>query len=343
MSVFSGVDVAPPDAILGTAIAFRQDPNPIKVNLGIGAYRTDEGLPYVFPVVKEVEKELAEDASLDKEYLPIDGLAELKPARPIPIKSPQIKKPFPFIVFKGLEIREYRYWDPATKGVDFEGLLTDLEEAPFMSVLVLHACAHNPTGVDLTESQWAEVVQLCDRRRLLPVIDLAYQGFASGDLERDALAIRMFVDKFKGGFFVAQSFAKNLGLYGERIGMLHAVCTTPGEAEAVLSQIKVVARRMYSSPPLHGARILARVLGSKERMQQWQSQLKCVAERIRRARELLRRGLEKKQTPGSWGHITDQIGMFSFTGLSRGQCELLISKWHIYLLKNGRISIVSSD
>ncbi|KAL8274629.1 hypothetical protein Esti_001458 [Eimeria stiedai] len=407
MSIFSQVAVAAPDAILGTAIAFRQDSSPTKVNLGIGAYRTDEGFPYVFPVVREVEKGLVNDRSLDKEYLPIDGLAELKPASHISFSPPQphplsvvhprltqklvfgenskvlkegrvascqslsgtgalrvaadfiasflpnckcvyLSKPTwsnhhnIFGLAAGLDIREYRYWDPATKGVEFEGLLEDLEEAPLTSVLVLHACAHNPTGVDITEAQWAEVLKVCDRRHLLPVIDLAYQGFATGDLERDALAVRMFADKFSGAFFVAQSFAKNLGLYGERIGMLHAVCATPGEADAVLSQLKVVARRMYSSPPLHGARILARILSSEERVQQWQAQLRCVAERIKRARELLRNGLEKKKTPGSWHHITDQIGMFSFTGLSREQCELLISKWHIYLLKNGRISIMAA-
>ncbi|KAL8437996.1 hypothetical protein ACSSS7_000566 [Eimeria intestinalis] len=339
MSVFSHVDVAPPDVILGTAIAFRQDPNPTKVNLGVGAYRTDEGLPYVFPVVKEVEKDIIDDPSINKEYLPIDGLAELKPLTQKLVFGEDSK-----ILQEGRIVSCQSISGTGALRVTADFIASFLPECKCVYLSKPTWSNHRnifglAAGVDLTESQWAEVVKVCDRRRFLPVIDLAYQGFASGDLERDAMAVRMFAERFKGAFFVAQSFAKNLGLYGERIGMLHAVCATPGEAEAVLSQLKVVARRMYSSPPIHGARIVARILGCQERMQQWKQQLKCVAGRIERARKLLRTGLEKKETPGSWRHITDQIGMFSFTGLSSEQCELLISKWHIYLLKNGRISI----
>lgn len=275
----------------------------------------------------------------------------------------------------------------ATKGVDYKGMIRSLEKAPFKSVVVLHACAHNPTGelsrlsprgcshavsqgplqlfrkelfrekvsvspkgrgrptsvlsskenasvrelqllrscsgVDLCEEEWRGVLKVCCSRQLLPIIDSAYQGFASGDLVRDAFAIRLFTEEFKGGFFVTQSFAKNMGLYGERIGMVHAICSMPEEAEAVLSQLKIVARRMYSSPPLHGARIVARVLGNERNRQQWQEELKSVSERIKQTRQLLRNGLEQKQAPGSWEHITDQIGMFSYTGLTRERQALL--------------------
>ena len=171
-------------------------------------------------------------------------------------------------------------------------------------------------GVDLNEEQWLSVLSVCGERQLLPVLDSAYQGFASGDLQRDAFSARLFVERFCGAFFVTQSFAKNLGLYGERVGMVHAVCASPKEAEAVLSQIKIVARRAYSNPPLHGARILARVLRCKELRRQWEEELHAVACRIKRVRGLLREGLEKKKTPGPWHHITDQIGMFSYTGLT---------------------------
>ncbi|CDJ46758.1 aspartate aminotransferase, putative [Eimeria brunetti] len=195
-------------------------------------------------------------------------------------------------------------------------------------------------GVDLRMDQWSRVVQVCEARQLLPVLDSAYQGFASGDLTLDASSARLWArGPFGGPFFVTQSFAKNLGLYGERIGMVHAICTSKTEAEAVLSQLKIVARRAYSNPPLHGARLLARVLGAPALRRQWEEELKGVASRIQRVRRLLREGLEKKETPGPWSHITEQIGMFSYTGLTKEQCELLISKWHVYLLKNGRISM----
>lgn len=390
MSLFSQVPVAAPDPILGTAVAFKLDADPAKVNLGIGAYRTDEGRPYLFPVVRKVEAEILSDASLDKEYLPIDGLADLKPLTQallfgadsgalkegriascqsisgtgaLRVAGDFIKHFTPKCKFAylskptwtnhhnifgpgaGLEIREYPYWDPVTKRVNYDGMIKALEEAPLNSAVVLHACAHNPTGVDLSETEWEGVLGVCSHRQLLPIIDSAYQGFASGDLVRDAFAIRLFADRFKGASIITQSFAKNMGLYGERIGMMHAVCSTPEEAEAVLSQLKIVARRMYSSPPIHGARIVARVLGHEGYRRQWEAELQAVSERIKKTRELLRSGLEQKGTPGTWNHITEQIGMFSYTGLTADQCELLISKWHIYLLKNGRISMagVNSD
>mmetsp|Transcript_619 Transcript_619/g.1228 ORF Transcript_619/g.1228 Transcript_619/m.1228 type:complete len:210 (+) Transcript_619:1-630(+) len=175
-------------------------------------------------------------------------------------------------------------------------------------------------------------------RQLVPLMDSAYQGYASGSLDKDAFAIRLFVSL---GFelFLCQSFAKNLGLYGERIGMLHVVCNTKDQAEAVLSQLKLVIRPMYSSPPKHGAEIVQKILGNEGRFQAWQQELSSMASRILEVRHALRKGLEQKGTPGTWNHITDQIGMFSFTGLTTAQCERLITVHHIYLLKSGRISL----
>ncbi|OEH79217.1 hypothetical protein cyc_01530 [Cyclospora cayetanensis] len=353
MSLFSEVPLAAPDPILGTAVAFKADTNPKKINLGIGAYRTDDGRPYVFQAVRTAEAGILQEV-LDKEYLPIDGLPELKqltqnvlfgtncPAiKEGRIASSQSLSGTGALRLVGdfikhflpacLTIREYPYWN-SVRTVDtrelFKGAIRDLHRPQYIQ-----------RSVDLSVSQWESILSVCESRQLLPVLDSAYQGFASGDLSRDAFSVRLFATKFQGVLFVTQSFAKNLGLYGERVGMLHAICGSPKEAEAVLSQIKIVARRCYSSPPLQGARIVARVLGDEQLRRQWEEELKLVAERIKDMRRLLRKGLEQKGTPGQWNHITDQIGMFSYTGLTKEQCELLISKWHIYLLKNGRISM----
>ncbi|CBZ56050.1 Contig An16c0190, complete genome. (Precursor), related [Neospora caninum Liverpool] len=382
-SLFQDIEEAPADPILGLETAFRADTDPRKINLGIGAYRTDDGKPYVFRCVRQIEQEMAADPNLYKEYLPIDGLAELKKQTQELLfgeDSPAIAEdricstqvlsgtgglrvagefiryflpkcktvymseptwPNHPNIFKkaGLEVATYPYWNPATRGVDFDGMKKTLEAAPPYSVVLLHACAHNPTGVDLNEAQWREVLDLCKRNELVPMIDNAYQGYASGDLERDGFSSRLFCNEGNMEMFVCQSFAKSLGLYGERIGMLHIVCASAERAKVVLSQVKKIIRPMYSSPPLHGARIVARVLGEPKMKQEWTAELQELAGRIQSVRRALRSGLEAKGTPGTWNHITDQIGMFSYTGLSRDQAERMTKHWHVYMMGNGRISL----
>merc|ERR1712194_741507 len=238
----------------------------------------------------------------------------------------------------GLTVRTYPYYEKETRGFDFEGMMRVLATAKPGTFVLLHACAHNPTGVDPTEKQWIEIAQLLQSKKLTPMLDSAYQGYASGSLDKDAFATRIFLSMgFE--FFMCQSFAKNLGLYGERIGMLHVVCEKKEEAAAVLSQLKMVIRPMYSSPPKHGAELVMKILGKAERLAQWKRELADMANRILEVRDLLRKGLESKGTPGTWNHITDQIGMFSYTGLTVPQCERLTEKHHIYLLKSGRISL----
>merc|ERR1719401_2542994 len=238
----------------------------------------------------------------------------------------------------GMTVKSYPYWDAKTKSLNFEGMISALKKAPPGCMILLHACAHNPTGVDPTEEQWNQIADVMQERGLIPLMDSAYHGYASGSLDKDAFAVRLFVQR---GFelFMCQSFAKNLGLYGERIGMLHVVCSTAPQAKAVLSQLKLVVRPMYSSPPIHGALLVIRILDNPRRFEAWKRELKAMADRILEVRSLLRRGLEQKGTPGKWAHITDQIGMFSFTGLTPPQCERLMSQHHIYLLKSGRISL----
>jgi len=217
-------------------------------------------------------------------------------------------------------------------------MLEDIGKAPEGSVMLLHACAHNPTGVDPTQEQWKEIAAVIKQRKHLTWFDSAYQGFASGDLERDAWALRYFTEQ---GFemLACQSFAKNFGLYGERIGGLHVVTPSAASVAIVISQLNVIIRPLYSNPPKHGAQIVVRVLSDPELYAEWRSELSAMSNRIIQMRALLVQHLTKLGTPGDWSHITSQIGMFSFTGLTTKQCELLIKQHHIYLLTSGRISM----
>jgi len=377
-SLFQSITEAPPDPILNTAIAFKNDTDPRKVNLGIGAYRTEEGKPWVLPVVVKAEEQMLRETgkTVDKEYIPIDGLPSLKECTQRLIfgeKKPNvassqalsgtgalrivgefmnqflgIKKIYysdptwgnhPTIFQKsGMVAETYPYWDAQKKGLRFDDMLNHMKNAPDGSVYLLHPCAHNPTGVDPSMAQWQQILDVCLKKKHIPIMDSAYQGYATGSLENDRKSIELFYNSGME-FFVCQSFAKNLGLYGERIGMVHVVCKNEERARVVLSQMKMVIRPMYSSPPCHGAHLVSIILNDPSMYKQWVSELKIMSSRILESRSNLRSLLEKKKTPGTWNHVTDQIGMFSFTGLSPEQCEILIKEHHIYLLKSGRISL----
>jgi aspartate/tyrosine/aromatic aminotransferase len=373
------VKVAPPDPILVTAQLFNQDTHPQKVNLGIGAYRTEKGKPWVLPSVKAAEMIIAQDPEAIKEYLAIDGLPELKKTAQELVFSPAtlssgrvascqalsgtgalrvageflnsqlgVKKLYHSDPTWGnhtaifgkcnMKVETYPYYKPATRGFDFEGMIGGIKQMEPGSVILLHACAHNPTGVDPTHQQWPQIVEAIKAAKLIPLLDNAYQGYASGDLDKDNFATKLF-EQSGIEFVLTQSFAKNFGLYGERIGVLHFVCADKERADAVLSQVKLVVRPMYSSPPKQGAALVAKVLGDPKLKKQWMSELKEMSDRIVKMRLALRKRLEELGTPGTWNHITDQIGMFSFTGLSVPQCERLQNEFHIYLLKSGRISM----
>lgn len=217
-------------------------------------------------------------------------------------------------------------------------MVADISNAPEGAVIILHACAHNPTGCDPTEEQWRRLADVLEEKKLFPFFDSAYQGFASGDPNKDAFAVRYFVSR---GFelFCAQSFAKNFGLYNERVGNLTVVQKDPKTTAAVSSQITLLIRGMYSNPPAFGARIVGSVLNDPELRQEWMDCIKTMSGRIIQMRQALFKELTKLGTPGTWTHITQQIGMFSYTGLNEEQSKQLIEKYHIYLLKSGRINM----
>lgn len=241
-----------------------------------------------------------------------------------------------------IPIKTYPYFSAKTKGLDFEGMIGAIKEAPKGSIILLHACAHNPTGVDPTADQWKEIATVVRDRSHFPFFDCAYQGFASGDLAQDNFAVRYFIEE---GFelCVAQSFAKNFGLYGERAGAFHFV-TAPGPdaqdtAARIHSQLQILQRSEISNPPAYGARIASIVLNDPELFKEWEGDLRTMSGRIIEMRKSLKSELDKLETPGTWNHITDQIGMFSFTGLTEKQVLAIREKWHVYMTKNGRISM----
>ncbi|TYI22000.1 hypothetical protein ES332_A06G076500v1 [Gossypium tomentosum] len=380
-SVFASIVQAPEDPILGVTVAYNKDPSPNKLNLGVGAYRTEEGKPLVLNVVRKAEQLLVNDQSRVKEYLPILGLAEFNklsaklilgddsPAiqenrvataqclsgtgslrvgaeflakhyhqRTIYIPQPSWGNHVKVFTMAGLSVKNYRYYDPTTRGLNFQGLLEDLGAAPAGAIVLLHACAHNPTGVDPTVEQWEQIRQSMRSKGLLPFFDSAYQGFASGSLDADAQPVRMFVAD-GGECFIAQSYAKNMGLYGERVGALSIVCKAADVASRVESQLKLVIRPMYSNPPIHGASIAMTILKNSDMYNEWKIELKAMADRIFSMRKQLFDALSAKGTPGDWSHIIKQIGMFTFTGLDSDQVAFMTKEYHIYMTSDGRISM----
>jgi len=382
MSRYEGVEAGPPIEVFALTNAFTQDTFPQKVNLGVGAYRTEESKPWVLPVVRKIEEMMAKDSSLNKEYLPVLGLPAFSTAATsmllgkdskallegravgvqtlsgtgaLRVAAEFLARTLNYSVVYGSdptwenhklvfinggfkEYRSYRYWNPQTRGLDLEGMLEDLRAAPENAVIILHAVAHNPTGVDPTQEQWKEIAKVVEERKLFPLLDSAYQGFASGDLDRDAWAVRYFVERgFE--FICCQSFAKNFGLYNERVGNLTLVTKNPDNLSRVLSQITLLIRGMYSNPPNHGARVVATALNDPVLFEEWRGCIKTMSDRIRLMRSGLRDRLVALGTPGNWDHIVNQIGMFSYTGLNVRQVEFLRSEYHIYMLKSGRINM----
>ncbi|CAM1509277.1 Fc.00g030160.m01.CDS01 [Cosmosporella sp. VM-42] len=368
-----------PPAILGITEAFKADKFAKKINLGVGAYRDDAGKPYVLPSVREAEKKVvdsklnkeyagitgvpefapaaaklaygADSPALDRIAITqsISGTGALRigaaflekfypGAKKIYIPNPSWANHKAVFSHAGLEVEQYSYYDKKTIGLDFEGMKADINAAPKGSIFLFHACAHNPTGVDPTQEQWKELSTIVKDGGHFAFFDMAYQGFASGNTDKDAFAVRHFV---KEGHNIAlcQSFAKNMGLYGERVGAFSLVCADAEEKKRVDSQLKILIRPMYSNPPIHGARIASEILTNPVLNKQWLDEVKEMADRIITMRALLKDNLEKLGSKHDWSHITSQIGMFAYTGLTAEEMTRLAEEFSVYATKDGRISV----
>lgn len=364
---------------MGITEAFKADSFPEKINLGVGAYRDDAGKPYVLPSVRTAEdkvisammnKEYAGitgvpeftkaaailaygegSSALDRLVITqsISGTGALRiggeflakwypGAKKIYIPTPSWANHGAVFTDSGLEVAKYRYYNKDTIGLDFEGMIADIKGADKGSIFLLHACAHNPTGIDPTQEQWKEISDAIKAGEHYAFFDMAYQGFASGDTDKDAFPIRHFV-KEGHNICLAQSFAKNMGLYGERVGAFSIVTESAEEKSRVDSQVKILVRPLYSNPPVHGARVAATILNDKALNQQWLGEVKGMADRIIKMRALLKENLEALGSKHDWSHITSQIGMFAYTGLTPEQMATLAKEHSVYATKDGRISV----
>ena len=381
MSMFSAVEMAPRDPILGLNEQFNADPNPNKVNLGVGVYTDENGKLPLLACVAAAEQQLVE-AAKPRGYLPIDGIAaydtavqgmvfgagsepvtakrvatvqavggtgglkigadflkRLNANAKVLISDPSWENHRALFTNAGFVVENYPYYDAQARGIDFAGMRAALEAAPAGTIIVLHACCHNPTGYDLTPAQWDEVVTVVKARGLVPFLDMAYQGFGLGLFE-DGAAVAQFVASGLD-FFVSTSFSKSFSLYGERVGALSVVCESADEAARVLSQLKIVIRTNYSNPPIHGAQIVAAVLASPSLRAQWEQELAGMRARIKMMRTALVKNLAAAGVKQDWSFITRQQGMFSYSGLNAVQMQRLRSEFGIYGVDSGRICVAA--
>jgi aromatic-amino-acid transaminase len=380
-SFFSDIQQAAPDAILGITEAFRADTSPGKVNLGVGVYQDGEGKSPILESVRQAMKiwtaqedtktylpidgvpafvqanqELifGKDAAVLKEkrvatIQSVGGSGALKLAiefikrflgqDTIYISDPSWENHRVIFEAAGMRVETYPYYDPKTCGLRESDMLTALRGLKPQTPVLLHACCHNPTGVDLDEKVWREVVEICAERQLIPLIDFAYQGFADG-LSQDAKAIQMFIDKGLT-FFVANSFAKSLSMYRERVGAISVVTGSEKEAKAVTSQIKRIVRMIYSSPPSYGAQLTAIVMTHPELRPLWEREVTEMRERIHEMRHLLATKLKEAIPDRDFSFILKQRGMFSYSGLSADVMKDLRQKYHVYGLDSGRICVAA--
>ena len=378
MSLFSAVQAAPADPILGLTEKFNADTDPRKVNLGVGVYQDENGKLPLLAAVRAAEERLSADPK-PRGYLPIDGmklydddvkalvfgegsdalgrtltiqalggtgalkigadlLRFLNPDATVLISSPSWENHRALFSRAGFEVGEYRYYDAERRGVDFDGMLADLRAAAPGTVVVLHACCHNPTGYDLNPEQWDAVIEAVRDAALVPFLDMAYQGF-SKSLEEDGAVVRKFVDAGLS-FFCSTSFSKSFSLYGERVGALSIVCADAEEAKRVLSQAKIVVRTNYSNPPTHGAALVETVLRDPDLKAQWVGELAQMRDRIKEMRSALVEGLRAEGVEG-FDFIAEQVGMFSYSGLTKDQMVALREQHHVYGTDAGRICVAA--
>jgi aromatic-amino-acid transaminase len=381
MSLFSAVEMAPRDPILGLNEQFNADTNPAKVNLGVGVYFDDNGKLPLLACVQAAEKTMM-DKPTARGYLPIDGivaydaavkslvfgadsepvksgrvatvqgiggtgglkigadfLKKLNPNATVLISDPSWENHRALFNSAGFTVNTYRYYDAQNRGIDFAGMLADLNVAAPGTIILLHACCHNPTGYDISAAQWDQVISAIKTNNLVPFLDMAYQGFGHGIAE-DGAVIGKFVAAGLD-FFVSTSFSKSFSLYGERVGALSVLCADKDEANRVLSQLKIVIRTNYSNPPIHGGAIVAAVLGNPELRALWEKELGEMRVRIKAMRQKLVDGLKAAGVKQDMGFITQQIGMFSYSGLSKDQMVRLRNEFGVYGTDTGRMCVAA--
>ncbi len=381
MSLFTAVEMAPRDPILGLNEQFNADANPHKVNLGVGVYYDDNGKLPLLQCVQEAERQMME-APKARGYLPIDGIAaydsavknlvfgaesepvksgrvatvqalggtgglkigadflkRLNPAAKVLISDPSWENHRALFTQAGFTVETYPYYSAETKGIDFDGMLGALNAAPEGTVVVLHACCHNPTGYDITPEQWDKVIAAVKARKLTPFLDMAYQGFGYGIAE-DGAVVGKFVAS-EQNFFVSTSFSKSFSLYGERVGALSVVCKDQEEAGRVLSQLKIMIRTNYSNPPIHGGMVVAMVLNTPELRTLWEKELGDMRLRIKQMRIALVEKLKSAGVKEDMSFITKQIGMFSYSGLTKDQMVRLRNEFGVYGTDTGRMCVAA--
>ena len=380
MSLFARAQLAPADPILGLTEAFNADTRAEKVNLGVGVYLGDDGKLPLMTSVREAQERLTAEHK-PRGYLGIDGmpayreaaralifgadseatasgrvatvqtlggtgalkvgadlLAELSAGPTVLVSNPSWENHRALFMRAGFRVETYRYYDSGLKGIDFEGMIADLDQASAGTIVVLHACCHNPTGYDLTSEQWDRVIAVLQRRQLVPFLDMAYQGFGFG-IEEDGRVVAKFVDA--GLFFLlSTSYSKSFSLYGERVGSLSVIAEDADVAKRVLSQLKIVIRTNYSNPPTTGAALVATVLADDGLRASWADELGEMRERIKRMRHGLVGGLIARGID-DMGFIADQLGMFSYSGLTKAQMVALRTDHGVYGLDSGRMCVAA--
>lgn len=380
-ALFSSVEMAPKDPILGLTETYLADTRADKVNLGVGVYYDDNGKLPLLRAVKKAEEERIKKG-LPRGYQPIDGpaaynkavqallfgadsdavksgrtitmdtlggtgglkvgadyLQKLLPKSKVAISDPTWENHRGVFESAGFPVQTYTYYDPATNGLNFKGMLASLQAMPAGTIVLLHACCHNPTGVDLNPAQWEQIVALCAEKNFVPFLDLAYQGFGDG-ITQDALAVQLFAQSGMP-FLVASSFSKSFSLYGERVGALSVVTRSADEATRVLSQVKRVIRTNYSNPPTHGGAIVADVLTTPELRQLWEDELAEMRDRIRKMRLEFVAKLKALHISRDFSFVTQQRGMFSYSGLDSAQVDRLREEFAIYAISSGRICVAA--
>jgi len=368
--------MAAADPILGVTEAFVADQHPKKVNLGVGVYLDNSGKIPLLDCVRHAESERLKTVP-HRGYLPIDGLGaydkavqqlvfgsskenivtvqalggtgglrvgadflkRVSPDATVWISEPSWENHRQLFEAAGFAVKNYPYYDPKTHGLDFAGMRSALDGLAAGSIVVLHACCHNPTGVDLSQEQWQAVLEIVRSRGLVPFLDLAYQGFAES-LEADGYAARLFAEAMSP-VFLSSSFSKSFSLYGERVGALSVVTATPDEAARVLSQLKRVVRANYSNPPTHGSQVVATILGTPNLRDLWIRELGDMRERMKAMRKLLVEKIKTRAPSADFSFVLNQRGMFSYSGLSKEQVRRLREENHIYTIDTGRICIAA--